>query len=95
MIKLNVRTVKLLSKITGIFGLAAILVLITDYVFYNRLEPMMNPQAKLEELRTMGGFIWLSYIALFFFHILAAGTMVLQLKFVRKIKPVSILALVA
>jgi hypothetical protein len=95
MSKMNKKTVKFLTLITGIFGLAALMGLVTDYIFYNRLELIMNPQANLEDLKIMGGFVWLSFIALFFFHILAAGTLVVQLRFVRKILPISILAISA
>ena len=94
MIFLNKRTVKFLSLITGVLGIVSLLWLIYDYVMYNRLKSLILQFEDLGSLEKLSEFIWLSYLFMFFFHLLAAGTLVIQMRFIRRIQALSLLAVV-
>ncbi len=89
------RTVWILSLITGLLGLLFLFWLVFDYAMYNRLKPLVLRLEELGRLEKLSEFIWLSFLGMFFFHLLAAGTLVIQMRFIRKIRPLSILAVLA
>lgn len=92
--KLNKRTIQVLTLITGILGVITLIWLVFDYAMYNRLKPLVLQMEDLGRLEKLSEFIWLSYLYMFCFHMLAAGVLVLQMRYIRKIQPVSILAVV-
>jgi hypothetical protein len=94
MTKPNQKSVKILSLVTGILGVLTLLWLVFDLAMYNRLKPLTLQLKELGRLEALAEFIWLSFIFMFFYHLLAAGTLVMQLRFLRKIRPLSILAIV-
>ena len=91
---LNLKTVKILSLITGILGVLTLLWLVFDFAMYNRLKPLVLQLEELGSLEKLSSLIWLSFLFMFFYHLLAAGTLVMQLRLIRRIRPVSILAVV-
>ena len=93
MFKLNKKTVQVLTLITGILGVVTLLWLIFDYAMYNRLKPLVLQMEELGRLEKLSEFVWLSFLYMFCFHLLAAGTLVLQMRFIRKIRLISILAI--
>jgi hypothetical protein len=93
MAKLHKRTVRALTLVTGILGVLTLLWLIFDYVLYDRLQPLVLQFKDLGELEKLSSFIWLSFLFMFFFHLLAAGTLLIQMRYLVKIQALSILAI--
>jgi hypothetical protein len=93
MAKLHKRTVRALTLVTGILGVLTLLWLIFDYVLYDRLQPLVLQFKDLGELKKLSSFIWLSFLFMFFFHLLAAGTLLIQMRYLVKIQALSILAI--
>lgn len=87
------KNIKLLSYITGILGVLCLFWLVFDYALYNRLKPLVLNLQELGRLESLSEFIWMSFLFMFFYHFLAAGTLVLQLRYIRRIRPLSILAI--
>lgn len=92
---LNRRTVKALCIITLALGIVSLLWLAYDYVLYNHLKPVVLGFGELGRLEQLSEFVWLSYLYLFVFHILAAGTLVIEMRYVKKIRALSIIAIAA
>ena len=92
---LTKRSVKVLSSITFILGIVALAWLVYDYLLYNRLKPVTVEMGEPGRLEKLSMFIWISYIYLFFFHILVAVTLVIQMRYIRKIQAMSLLTIAA
>jgi len=90
---LNKRTVKILSVITFILGIIALIWLVYDYLLYNRLKPVTMEMGELGRLEKLSMFIWFSYIYLFFYHIFVAVTLVIQMRYIQKIQVMSLLTI--
>ncbi|MFC2098160.1 hypothetical protein ACFLSP_00310 [Bacteroidota bacterium] len=82
-----------MSIFTLALGIISILWLAYDYILYSRLQPVTKEMGELGRFEKLAEFVWLSYIYLFFFHILAAGTLVIQMRFIQRIQAMSILAI--
>lgn len=89
---MNNKNIRLLSLITGILGLLTLLWLIFDYAMYNRLKPLVLQIEELGRLEKLSEFVWLSYLYMFLFHLIAAWTLVVQMRYIQKIRLLSIAA---
>jgi hypothetical protein len=78
---------------TGILGALPLLWLILDYAMDKRLQPLALQFEDLGVLEKLSTFIWLSFLFMFFFHLLAAGTLLIQMRYLLKIQPLGILAI--
>jgi hypothetical protein len=88
------KTLRILTLVTGILGIIALLWLLYDYVMYNRLRPLLEEVKDLGRLEKLAEGVWLSYLFLLVYHVLAAGTLVLQAQYTLRIQLVSIMAIV-
>lgn len=87
------RSIIFLSKTAFILGIITLLWLAYDYIIYFRLRSVMKEMGELGRLEFLSQFVWLSYLYMFCFHLLAAGTLVLQMRFVQKIHVPGLIAI--
>jgi hypothetical protein len=89
------KLIKLLSLLSFILGVLSLLWLIYDYVLYNKIMPVTLAAGDLGRLENFGLFVWISYLYMFVFHILAGGTLILQSRYFRKMRTIQIITLMA
>ena len=87
------KIIRLLSLFSLIFGIVALIWLIYDYVLYHKLRLTMLETTELGKLEIFGGFVWISYLYMFIYHILANGTLILYTRYFRRIQVLQVIAL--
>ena len=87
------KIIRLLSLFSLIFGIVALIWLIYDYVLYHKLRLTMLETTELGKLEIFGGFVWISYLYMFIYHILANGTLILYTRYFRRIQVLPVMAL--